>query len=73
MITTNFQTYGTSGFNLRFRIYQDGETRYVSVNKLLQGQLTKRHWNQKKQLFVPSAPFSKENNGSADFPGWSTN
>ena len=62
MITTNFQTYGTSGFNLRFRIYQDGETRYVSVNKLLQGQLTKRHWNQKKQLFVPSAPFSKENN-----------
>ena len=62
MITTNFQTYGTSGFNLRFRIYQDGETRYICVNRLLQGQLTKRHWNQKKQLFTPSAPFSKENN-----------
>lgn len=62
MITTNYQTYGTSGFNLRLRVYQDGETRYVTVNKLLQGQLSKRHWNQKKQLFVPSAPFSEENN-----------
>lgn len=62
MITINYQTYGTSGFNLRLRIYQDGETRYVNVNKLLQGQLSKRHWNQKKQLFIPSAPFSKANN-----------
>ena len=62
MITTNYQSYGTSGFNLRLRVYQDGETRYVNVNKLLQGQLLKRHWNQKKQLFIASAPFSKENN-----------
>lgn len=62
MIKTNYQTYGSSGFYLRLRIYQNGETRYVSVNKLLQGNLTKRHWNQKKQLFIPSAPFSKENN-----------
>lgn len=62
MITTNYQTYGTSGFNLRLRIYQDGETRYVNVNKLLQGKLLKRHWNQKKQMFTPSAPFSDENN-----------
>ena len=62
MITTNYQTYGTSGFNLRLRIYQDGETRYVNVNKLLQGNLLKRHWNQKKQMFIPSAPFSEENN-----------
>jgi len=62
MITTNYQTYGTSGFNLRLRIYQDGETRYVNVNKLLQGNLLKRHWNQKKQMFTPSAPFSEENN-----------
>ncbi len=31
MITTNYQTYGTSGFNLRLRIYQDGETRYVNL------------------------------------------
>lgn len=62
MITTNYQAYGTSGFNLRLRIYRDGETRYVNVNKLLQGKLLKRHWNQKKQLFVPSAPFSRENN-----------
>lgn len=62
MITTNFQAYGKTGFNLRLRVYQDGETRYVCVNKLLQGQLAKRHWNPKKQLFVPSAPFSRENN-----------
>ena len=62
MITTNYQSYGMSGFNLRLRVYQDGETRYVNVNKLLQGQLLKRHWNQKKQLFIASAPFSKENN-----------
>ena len=62
MITTNYQTYGTSGFNLRLRVYQDGETRYVTVNKLLQGQLSKRHWNQKKQLFILSAPFCEENN-----------
>ena len=62
MITTNYQVYGTSGFNLRLRVYQNGETRYVNVNKLLQGQLSKRHWNQKKQMFTPSAPFSVENN-----------
>ena len=62
MITTNYQTYGTSGFNLRLRVYQDGETRYVNVNKILQGKLTKRHWSQKKQMFLPSAPFCKENN-----------
>lgn len=62
MITTNYQTYGKSEFNLRLRVYQNGETRYVYVNKLLQGKLNKCHWNQKKQLFVSSAPFSEENN-----------
>lgn len=62
MITTNYQVYGKSEFNLRLRVYQNGETRYVCVNKLLQGKLNKCHWNQKKQLFVSSAPFSEENN-----------
>lgn len=62
MIKTNYQSYGSPGFNLRLRLYQDGETRYLSVNYLLQGNLSKRHWNAKKQLFIPSAPFSKENN-----------
>lgn len=61
MITINYQTYG-QGFNLRLRLYQNGETKYINVNKLLQGSLLKRHWNQKKQSFIPSAPFSKENN-----------
>ena len=37
MISINYQSYGTSGFNLRLRFYQDGETRYVAVNKLLKG------------------------------------
>lgn len=61
MITINYQTYG-DGFNLRLRLYQNGETRFINVNKLLQGKLLKRHWNQRKQSFIPSAPFSKENN-----------
>lgn len=62
MISINYQSFGTTGFNLRLRVYRDGETKYVNVNKLLQGKLSKRHWNQKKQLFIPSAPFSEENN-----------
>lgn len=61
MIKINYQAYGT-GFQLRLRLYQDGETKYVSVNKLLQGNIQKKHWNQKKQLFIPSCPFSEENN-----------
>ena len=62
MIKINYQTYGTGGFQLRLRLYQDGETKYVSVNKLLQGNIQKKHWNRKKQQFIPSCPFSKENN-----------
>lgn len=61
MININYQSFGQK-FGLRLRLYQDGETRYINVNKLLQGNLLKKHWNQKKQMFVPSAPFSKENN-----------
>lgn len=62
MISINYQSYGTKGFNLRLRVYQDGETKYLSVNHLLKGKPSKRHWNQKKQLFTASAPFSSENN-----------
>lgn len=62
MISINYQSYGTTGFNLRLRVYQDGETKYLSVNNLLKGKLLKRHWNQKKQQFTASAPFSEENN-----------
>ena len=61
-VFTNFQMYGSSGFQLRFRMYRAGEVRYISVNNLLQGNLIKKHWNQKKQYFIPSAPFSTENN-----------
>lgn len=60
-VKTNFQTYGT-GFQLRFRMYSAGEVRYISVNNILQGNLLSKHWNQKKQHFIPSAPFSAENN-----------
>ena len=43
-------------------MYHAGEVRYISVNNILQGKLLSRHWNQKKQMFIPSAPFSEENN-----------
>lgn len=61
MISINYQAYG-SKFGLRLRLYKDREVKYISVNKLLQGSLSKKHWNQRKQQFIPSAPFSKENN-----------
>lgn len=62
MITINYQTFGNKGFQLRLRLYQDGETKFINVTKLLKGAIQKRHWNQKKQLFIPSCPFSDENN-----------
>ena len=62
MITINYQTFGTKGFNLRLRFYQSGETRYINVTKLLKGELKKEHWDSKFQAFIPTAPFSKENN-----------
>ena len=62
MITINYQAYGTKELKLRLRFYQDGETRYVAVNKQLHGNLTKKHWNAKRQAFRDSAPFSVENN-----------
>lgn len=61
MVSVNYQTYG-KGFNLRLRLYQEGVTRYVCVNKLLKGDILKKQWNQKKQTLLPSAPYSKENN-----------
>ncbi len=62
MITINYQAFGSKGFQLRLRLYQEGETRFINVTKLLKGSVQKRHWNQKKQLFTPSCPFSEENN-----------
>ncbi len=62
MISINYQSCGNAKFSLRLRLYQDGETKYISVNKLLKGKLLKRHWNAKKQQFTASAPFSDENN-----------
>ncbi len=62
MITINYQSFGNKGFRLRLRLYQDGETKFINVTKLLKGAIQKRHWNQKKQLFIPSCPFSDENN-----------
>ena len=54
--------FGTKGFQLRLRLYQDGETKFINVTKMLKGAIQKKHWNQKKQLFIPSCPFSDENN-----------
>lgn len=61
MVSINYQTYG-KGFNLRLRLYQDGVTKYVAVNKLLTGNILKRQWNQKKQCLTASAPYSEQNN-----------
>lgn len=62
MINLNFQAYGSSGFYLRLRLYQDGETKCVNVTKFLKGEIQHRHWNAKKQAFNPHAPFADENN-----------
>lgn len=62
MITINYQMFGTKGFQLRLRLYQDGETKFINVTKMLKGAIQRKHWNQKKQLFIPSCPFSDENN-----------
>ena len=62
MINMNYQTYGSRGFNLRLRLYNGKETKYVNVNKLLRGDLTKKHWSVKKKCFFSSAPYSDENN-----------
>lgn len=61
MVQINYQTYG-KGFNLRLRFYKDGETRFINVNKMLQGNLQKKHWNIKMKCFYNSAPNSAENN-----------
>lgn len=62
MITINYQMFGNKGFQLRLRLYQSGETKFINVTKMLKGSIQRRHWNQKKQLFIPSCPFSDENN-----------
>lgn len=62
MITINYQAFGNKGFQLRLRLYQDGETRYINVTRMLKGSIQKRHWNQKKQQFISSCPYSDENN-----------
>lgn len=62
MVTINYQAFGNKGFQLRLRFYQDGETKYINVTKMLKGSIQKKHWNQKKQQFIPSCPYSSENN-----------
>ncbi len=60
MITIDFQEFGKS-LGLRLRLYKDGETKFFLVNKLLQGRLPQNIGTQKKQSFIPTALFSKEN------------
>ena len=35
MITINYQTFGNKGFQLRLRLYRNGETKFINVTKLL--------------------------------------
>ena len=62
MIRVNYQAYGTGVLKLRLRIYKDGQTRYINVNKRLNGELKREHWDTKNQMLKANAPFSKENN-----------
>ena len=64
MIRINYQTFGTKGFNLRLRLYNNvtKETKFITVNKLIKGSVQKKHWNAKRQVLYPGAPFSEENN-----------
>lgn len=62
MVTINYQSFGNKGFQLRLRLYQEGETRYINVTKMLKGKIQSRHWNPKKQQFIPSCPYAQENN-----------
>lgn len=62
MITINYQMYGKGKLQLRLRLYQDGETKFISVTRFLKGDLKRTHWNARKQHITPGAPFSKENN-----------
>ena len=55
MITINYQAFGSKGFQLRLRLYQDGETRFINVTKLLKGSIQKKHWNQKNSCLSPVA------------------
>ena len=60
MISLNYQLYGTKGFQLRLRFYEDGETRFINVNRNLKGCLQRKHWNQKKKCIYTRAPFYEE-------------
>lgn len=62
MITINYQQFGNKGFQLRLKLYQSGETKFINVTKLLKGPIQKKHWNARKQMFIPSCPYSDENN-----------
>ena len=54
MITINYQAFGNKGFLLRLRLYQEGETKFINVTKLLKGTIREKHWNQKRCLFQMS-------------------
>lgn len=63
MVRINYQSYTRGkGFKLRLRLYDGVETRYINVNKFLQGEIKAVHWNQKKQVFRKSCPFYEQNN-----------
>lgn len=59
MITISYQTFGNKekGVQLRLRLYQSGETKFINVTKLLKGAIQRKHWNQKKiaTAYIPTA------------------
>lgn len=66
MISLNYQLFGSKGFQLRLRFYEDKETRFITVTRLLKGDLKRKHWNQRKKCLYKSAPFFEENTKALD-------
>lgn len=66
MVSLNYQAYGKRKFGLRLRIYENGETRFISVTSMLIGDLTFSDWNKKRGKFRRSAPYCDENNTFLD-------
>lgn len=62
MVKLNYQKYGNKEFQLRLRLYKDGETKYYSVTRFLKGNIKPHHWDQKSQKFTEECPKFKENN-----------
>lgn len=56
MITINYQTFGNKGFQLRLRLDQSGETKFINVTKLLKVCHPKTSLESEKAAFSSKLP-----------------